>query len=111
MSKRTKFILISTLIAFFLWLTSLAQVDYRFGLVLAVAAVSYILSVWVLFDDLKGIEWIYFGKRIIFKFFADCVSWNVWTNSVGGNIAAFGGNFQNRILSVGGFRFVQYIAD
>ena len=58
MSKRTKFILISTLIAFFLWLTSLAQVDYRFGLVLAVAAVSYILSVWVLFDDLKGIEWI-----------------------------------------------------
>lgn len=58
MSKRTKFILVSSLIAFFLWLTSLAQVDYRFGLVMAVAAVSYILSVWVLFDDLKGIEWI-----------------------------------------------------
>lgn len=58
MSKRTKFILVSLLIAFLLWLTSLAQVDYRFGLVLVVAAVSYILSVWVLFDDLKGIEWI-----------------------------------------------------
>jgi len=58
MSKRTKFILVSLLIAFMLWLTSMAQVDYRFGLVLAVGAVSYILSVWVLFDDLKGIEWI-----------------------------------------------------
>lgn len=58
MSKRTKFILVSLLIASLLWLTSMAQVDYRFGLVLAVGAVSYILSVWVLFDDLKGIEWI-----------------------------------------------------
>lgn len=58
MSKRTKFIFISTLVAFFLWLSGLAQVDYRFGLVLSVAAVSYVLSVWVLFDDLKGIEWI-----------------------------------------------------
>ncbi len=58
MSKRTKFVLVSTLIAFFLWLTGIAPVDYRFGLVLAVAAVSYVLSVWVLFDDLKGIEWI-----------------------------------------------------
>lgn len=58
MSKRTKFILVSSLITFFLWLTSMSQVDYRFGLVLAVAAVSYVLSVWVLFDDLKGIEWI-----------------------------------------------------
>ena len=40
-----------------LWLTSFVSVDYRFGLVLAVSAVVYILSVWVLFDDLKGIEW------------------------------------------------------
>lgn len=58
MPKRTKFILVSVLIAFLLWLTSFAQVEYRFGLVLSVAAISYILSVWVLFDDLKGIEWI-----------------------------------------------------
>jgi len=58
MSKRTKFILVSSLIAFLLWLTNFTSVDYRFALVLAVAAVSYILSVWVLFDDLKGIEWI-----------------------------------------------------
>lgn len=58
MSKRTKFILVSCLIAFCLWLTSFTSVDYRFALVLAVAAISYVLSVWVLFDDLKGIEWI-----------------------------------------------------
>jgi hypothetical protein len=58
MSKRTKFILVSTLVSFCLWLTSLVQVDFRFGLILAVAAVAYVLSVWVLFDDLKGIEWI-----------------------------------------------------
>ena len=58
MSKRTKFVLVSFLISFFLWLTSQAQVDYRFGFVLAVSAITYILSAWVLFDDLKGIEWI-----------------------------------------------------
>jgi len=58
MSKRTKFIIVGALIAFLLWLTSGAQVDYRLGLVLAVSGVAYVLSVWVLFDDLKGIEWL-----------------------------------------------------
>lgn len=58
MSKRTRFILISIIIAICLWLTTTAPVDYRFGLYLAVAGLSYILSVWVLFDDLKGIEWL-----------------------------------------------------
>ena len=58
MSKRARFILVSSIITFLLWLTSLAQVDYRFGFVLAVSAASYILSVWVLFDDLKGVEWV-----------------------------------------------------
>lgn len=58
MQKRTKFILVSFVIAFLLWLTTTAQVDYRFGFVLAVASVAYILSAWVLFDDLKGVEWI-----------------------------------------------------
>jgi hypothetical protein len=58
MDKRTKFIIVSIIIAIALWLSTMAQVDYRFGLILAVSAVTYILSVWVLFDDLKGIEWI-----------------------------------------------------
>ncbi len=58
MSKRTRFILISAIIAVCLWLTTSAPVDYRFGLNLAVAAFAYVLSAWVLFDDLKGVEWL-----------------------------------------------------
>ena len=57
MSKRAKFVLVACISGLLLWLTSLASVDFRFGLVMAVAAVVYVLSVWVLFDDLKGIEW------------------------------------------------------
>lgn len=57
MSKRARFVLVAFINGVLLWLTSLASVDYRFGLVMAVCAVVYILSVWVLFDDLKGIEW------------------------------------------------------
>jgi len=36
----------------------LAPVDYRFGFSIAISVFSYVLSVWVLFDDLKGIEWL-----------------------------------------------------
>jgi len=58
MSKRTRFILVGGLLAVCLWLTTIAPVDYRFGLYLTVSAVAYILSAWVLFDDLKGVEWL-----------------------------------------------------
>ena len=58
MSKRTKFIFVSLVLGLLLWLTGLASVDYRFGLELSVTGIAYVLSVWVLFDDLKGIEWI-----------------------------------------------------
>lgn len=58
MSKRTRFIIVSGVLAVGLWLTTLASVDYRFGLYLAVSALAYVLAVWVLFDDLKGFEWI-----------------------------------------------------
>lgn len=58
MSKRAKFVLVGIILGFSLWLGSLAPVDYRFGLILAISSVAYILSVWVLFDDLKGIEWL-----------------------------------------------------
>ncbi|KKT34916.1 MAG: hypothetical protein UX12_C0008G0001 [Candidatus Collierbacteria bacterium GW2011_GWC1_45_47] len=57
MSKRAKFVLVAIISGLSLWLTTFASVDFRFGLVMAVSAVVYILSVWVLFDDLKGIEW------------------------------------------------------
>ncbi|KKT66673.1 MAG: hypothetical protein UW58_C0004G0022 [Candidatus Collierbacteria bacterium GW2011_GWC2_44_30] len=46
------------MVAVCLWLTTTAPVDYRFGLYLAVSSLAYVLSVWALFDDLKGIEWL-----------------------------------------------------
>ncbi len=58
MQKRSKFVLVAFLTACALWLSSLLPVDYRLGLSLAVSGLTYILVVWVLFDDLKGIEWI-----------------------------------------------------
>lgn len=58
MSKRTRFVIVSILLSVLLWLSTSANVELRFGLSLAVAALAYILSVWVLFDDLKGIEWV-----------------------------------------------------
>ncbi len=58
MSKRSKFVLVAILSGVLLWLTELASIDYRLGLVLAVCGAVYALVVWVLFDDLKGIEWL-----------------------------------------------------
>lgn len=58
MSKRTKFAIVGIFLSILLWVVTVLPVDYRFGLSLGVAAVSYVLTVWVLFDDLKGIEWI-----------------------------------------------------
>jgi len=58
MSKRTKFVLASVFLGILLWLTSLVGADNRLGMVLAVSAVAYVVSVWVLFEDLKGIEWL-----------------------------------------------------
>lgn len=58
MSKRARFVIVSSILGLALWLISFVSVDYRFGLLLAVAVISYILSVWVLFEDLKGIEWV-----------------------------------------------------
>jgi hypothetical protein len=57
MSKRTRFVIISLILALSLWLSTVMSVEWRFGLVLSVCAMTYILSVLVLFDDLKGIEW------------------------------------------------------
>lgn len=58
MSKRTRFIVVGIVLAVLLWIVTMMPVDYRFGLSLGVSAVSYVLTVWVLFDDLKGIEWL-----------------------------------------------------
>lgn len=58
MSKRTRFIVVGIALAVLLWIVTILPVDYRFGLSLGVSAVAYVLTVWVLFDDLKGIEWL-----------------------------------------------------
>jgi len=58
MSKRSKFVLASFFLGVLLWLSSLVGADSRLALVLAVSAVAYVVSVWVLFEDLKGVEWV-----------------------------------------------------
>lgn len=58
MSKRSKFVLASVFLGVLLWLSSLVGADSRLAVVLAVAAVAYVVSVWVLFEDLKGVEWL-----------------------------------------------------
>src|SRR3989344_5820453 len=58
MSKRARFFIISLILGFFLWLTGLFGVEKRFGLVLSISGVAYVLSAWVLFEDLKGWEWV-----------------------------------------------------
>ncbi len=58
MSKRTKFVLVAVFLGILLAISGSVAVDYRLTIVLAITAISYVLSVWVLFEDLKGIEWI-----------------------------------------------------
>jgi hypothetical protein len=58
MSKRARFIIVGLILAVLLWVVTILPVDFRFGSSLGVSAVAYMLTVWVLFDDLKGIEWL-----------------------------------------------------
>lgn len=58
MSKRTKFFGVSIFLGVCLWLTGLFGVDKRLGLVIGVSAITYVLTAWVLFEDLKGWEWL-----------------------------------------------------
>ncbi len=58
MSKRTRFFVVSLFLGFLLWATGLFGVEKRLALVLSVSGIAYVLSAWVLFEDLKGWEWI-----------------------------------------------------
>lgn len=58
MSKRAKFFGVALFLGFALWLTGTMGVEKRLGLVLSISAMAYVLSAWVLFEDLKGWEWI-----------------------------------------------------
>lgn len=58
MTKRLKFISVAGILGVLLWLSSFVVVENRLTMILSVTAVSYILSAWVLFEDLKGLEWV-----------------------------------------------------
>ena len=58
MSKRAKFVLVSAILAVLMWSTQLVVPDHRLQAILGLGALSYIVSAWVLFEDLKGIEWL-----------------------------------------------------
>src|SRR3989338_6900239 len=58
MSKRARFFAISLFLGTLLWGTGLFGVEKRLALVLSVSGIAYVLSAWVLFEDLKGWEWI-----------------------------------------------------
>lgn len=58
MTKRLKFISVAGVLGVLLWLSGFVAIENRLTMVLTVTAISYVLSVWVLFEDLKGMEWI-----------------------------------------------------
>ncbi len=108
MQKRTKFVLVSVLISLGLWLSNLAPVEYRLGLTLGVSALSYVLSVWVLFDDLKGIEWLTLIVLPVMFTLGSALFANFLPNSVP---RLFGKVFEveTAIMLAGIFRFVYYV--
>ncbi len=58
MSKRARFFAEALFLGFLLWATGMFGVENRLALVLVVSGIAYVLSAWVLFEDLKGWEWI-----------------------------------------------------
>lgn len=108
MQKRTKFVLVSVLISLGLWLSNLAPVEYRLGLTLGVSALSYVLSVWVLFDDLKGIEWLTLIVLPVMFTLGSALFANFLPNSIP---RLFGKVFEVEmaIMLAGIFRFVYYV--
>jgi len=60
MSKRQKFVFASLLLSLGLLSTQLVTIEFpwRYLAILGFFVVSYIVSAWALFDDLKGLEWL-----------------------------------------------------
>ncbi len=58
MTKRFKFVLASGLMALLLWAMQFVVPEHRLQVIIVAVVLSYLLSVWVLFEDLKGVEWI-----------------------------------------------------
>lgn len=108
MQKRAKFVLVSLITALMLWISSLLPVDYQFGLTLAVSGLVYILTVWVLFEDLKGIEWVTLLILPVIFTFGSALFANFLPNSVP---RLFGRVFEveTAMLLAKVFRFIYYI--
>jgi hypothetical protein len=60
MSKRQKFVFASLLLSLGLLSTQLVTIEsyWRYIAILGLFIVSYFVSAWALFDDLKGVEWL-----------------------------------------------------
>lgn len=58
MSKRIKFFGVAMFLGIVFWLITWLNVEDRFLAIMFLGIMSYVLSAWVLFEDLKGWEWI-----------------------------------------------------
>lgn len=58
LTKRKKFILSASVLTVGLLATQWVPLDYRYVAIFGLFLLSYLISAWALFDDLKGIEWI-----------------------------------------------------
>lgn len=58
MSKRVRFFGVALFLGICLWLTGFMGVEKRLAVVAGISAISYVLTAWVLFEDLKGWEWV-----------------------------------------------------
>jgi hypothetical protein len=58
MTKRQKFLLSSGLLSLALLGIQYVSIDYRYVAIFGFFLVTYLVSAWALFDDLKGVEWV-----------------------------------------------------
>lgn len=56
--KRERFAVQTAILTFGLLITQLIWEDYRFFMVTVLSFLSYILTAWVLYEDIKGWEWL-----------------------------------------------------
>jgi hypothetical protein len=58
MNKRQKFLLSSAILSVLLLAIQYVPLDYRYVAIFGFFLVTYLISAWALFEDLKGIEWL-----------------------------------------------------
>jgi len=58
MTKRQKFLLSSALLSVGLLAIQYVPLEYRYVAIFGFFLVTYLVSAWALFDDLKGVEWL-----------------------------------------------------